>query len=146
MLFGRQPEAVVAEGMQDVCPGHALVAGKDVGGDVAEGMADVQTRARGVGEHVENEQLVTAGHLVRLGEWASGVRSVERAVCIPRVLPLGFDLVGKRRAVAEGGDLGIRAVARNRGLGARCRHSLRIVDEPDRDSTVKQSNEAVRTW
>mmetsp|Transcript_17253 Transcript_17253/g.36398 ORF Transcript_17253/g.36398 Transcript_17253/m.36398 type:complete len:313 (-) Transcript_17253:433-1371(-) len=56
-LFGGQTERVPSNGMKDVVGGHAPVTGHDVGGGVSLGMSHVQTRARGVGEHIENVLL-----------------------------------------------------------------------------------------
>ena len=57
VLLGGQAEGVVAHRVQHVVARHALEAAEDVGADVAERMADVQTRAARVREHVEHEQL-----------------------------------------------------------------------------------------
>ncbi|SII85298.1 Uncharacterised protein [Mycobacteroides abscessus subsp. abscessus] len=51
---GRQAEGVVGERVHDIAPAHALVATVDVGAEVAQGMSDVESRARGVGEHVHD--------------------------------------------------------------------------------------------
>ena len=63
VLLGGQAEGVEAQGVQDVVAGHALVAGEDVGGDVAQRVADVQARTRGVREHVHDELLGLGGQL-----------------------------------------------------------------------------------
>ena len=46
--------------MQNVEPRHALESCKYVGADVAKWMTNVEPRTRGVGEHVENEELFAA--------------------------------------------------------------------------------------
>ena len=46
VLLGGQAERVVAQAVQDVLAGHPLEAGVDVGGDVAQRVADVQARHR----------------------------------------------------------------------------------------------------
>ena len=42
VLFGGKAEGVVAHGMQDIEALHALVAGKNIRCDIAQGMAYVQ--------------------------------------------------------------------------------------------------------
>ena len=61
VLLGGQPERVEAQRVQHIAAGHPVVAGVDVGGDVAERMPDVQALARRVREHVLHEHLV-GGH------------------------------------------------------------------------------------
>ncbi len=61
VLLGRQAEGVVAHRVQDVVALHATVAADDVGGGVALRVADVQARAAGVGEHVQDVELGLAG-------------------------------------------------------------------------------------
>ena len=63
ILFGRQTVGIVAHGVQDVVAAQTLVAGIDVGGDVAEGMPHVQPGSRGIGEHVEHVELRFVGSL-----------------------------------------------------------------------------------
>ena len=57
VLLGRQPEGVVAQAVQDVLAEHPVEAREDVGGDVAQRVADVQAGAARVGEHVEHEEV-----------------------------------------------------------------------------------------
>ena len=54
VLFGGQAEGIPADWVEHVKALGSLVAGDDVGGGVAFRMADVQTRPRRVGEHVEH--------------------------------------------------------------------------------------------
>ncbi len=119
VLLGRQPERVEAHRVQHVVAGHALVAGVDVGGDVAERVADVQTGARRVREHVEDEELVPAGHLGRIGQRAGGVGRLERALALPAVLPPRLDLLGQRRRVPVLGGVVAPRLGR---LGVRHNH------------------------
>ena len=86
VLLGGQAEGVPAHRVQDVEAAHALVAGQDVGGGVAFGMADVQAGAAGVGEHVEDVEL----RLVRTGP----VRRAEGLVRLPELLPARLDRRG----------------------------------------------------
>ncbi len=84
VLLGRQAEGVPAHRVQDVEAAHALVAGQDVGGGVALGVADVQAGAARVGEHVEDVEL----RLVRQ------VRRAEGLVFQPVLLPARLDRLG----------------------------------------------------
>ena len=83
VLLGRKSEGVVAHRMQDVESARPLVAGVDVRCDVAQRVTDVQTRPRGVGEHVENVEFRTRG--IRLH--AVG------APLLPALLPFGLQLL-----------------------------------------------------
>ena len=58
VLLGWQTEGVEAHRVENVVAGHALEAREHVGTDVAERMANVETGARRVGEHVEHEQFL----------------------------------------------------------------------------------------
>ena len=58
VLLGRQAEGVESQGVQHVTSGHPEIPRVDIGGDVAERVADVQALAGRVGEHVLNEHLV----------------------------------------------------------------------------------------
>ena len=81
ILLGRQPEGVPAHRVQDAEAAHPLVAGDDVGRDVALGVADVEPRTRRVREHVEHVVL--------------GLRRIELTakgrVLPPMGLPAGLD-------------------------------------------------------
>ena len=95
---------VVAEGVEDVVSQHTVVAGEDVGGDVAQRVADVQTSAGGVGEHVLHEEFV-GGNVGAVGGgeipyWVGGFKAV---AFLPFLLPAGFNLGGQLGAVAVGG-------------------------------------------
>ena len=82
MLFGGQSEGVPAHRVQHLRAGHASVATDDVCGGVAFGMSHVQAVARGIGEHVEDIELVAP-----LLEWTGA----ERFVRVPIGLPARFD-------------------------------------------------------
>ena len=84
VAFRRQPKGVPAHRMQHVEAAHALVAAEDVGRGVALGMADVQTLAGGIGEHVEDVKF-----RFRLVHF-----DAESLVFIPVLLPLRFDMPG----------------------------------------------------
>src|SRR5688500_10855493 len=89
VLLGGKAEGVPAHRMKDVVALHALVAGEDIGGGVAFGMADVQARAGGVGEHVENVEfwrelaLVALGERVLGGNGLAGVPGAEGLLLVP---------------------------------------------------------------
>ncbi|MNS52788.1 hypothetical protein D3C72_855150 [compost metagenome] len=83
-LLGGQAEGVPAHRVQHVEPAHALVARDDVRGRVAFRVADVQTGARRIREHVQDVEL----GLVRV------LAGLEGLVFLPVTLPLGFDLLG----------------------------------------------------
>ncbi|MGX1093623.1 hypothetical protein RKD47_004304 [Streptomyces albogriseolus] len=114
VLLGGQAEGVEAQGVQDVVPGHALEAGVDVGGDVAQRVADVQARARGVGEHVHDELLGPRDQLGVARQVTLGVGRRVRALGVPEVLPACLDLGG------QGGRVAVRRGLR--GCGVRLAH------------------------
>ena len=82
VLLGGEAEGVPSHRVQDVEALHPLEAADDVGGGVPLGVADVQPRAAGVGEHVED---------VELGPPAVEVGGREGLVLLPVALPLGLD-------------------------------------------------------
>ena len=106
VLLGGQAEGVVAEGVEHVLAGHALEAGVDIGGDIAQRVADVQPGAGGVGEHVLHEDAVFRQLLPVGGEVADGVGCVEGAVLGPVLLPALLDIRGERGGVAVRGLVG----------------------------------------
>ncbi len=120
MLLGREAEAVVPERVQHVEAAHPLVAGEHVGADVAERVANVKSRARRVGKHVEHEQLLPACDLVGLSERASGVRGLERSLSFPAVLPTCLDLGCKSRRVSVHRGVSSRAGGGRRLLAHGC--------------------------
>ena len=68
ILLGRQSEGVIAHRMQHIEALQALVAAVDITGYVSQGMADMQARTAGIGEHVEHVALGTprvVGHAIR---------------------------------------------------------------------------------
>lgn len=83
VLFRRQSEGVPPHRMQDVEAVGPLVARDYVGGGVALGVAYVQTRAGGVGEHVQNIVFPISGR--------GGSHGVERFVFVPFFLPALLD-------------------------------------------------------
>ena len=102
VLLGRQPERVIAERVQHVAARHAQEAREHVGPDVAERMADMQSRAAGVGEHVHDEELRLGGDLVEaVRQRARRVRRVECSLGPPVLLPVPLDFAGEPRVVAE---------------------------------------------
>src|ERR1035441_9027818 len=83
VLLGGEAERVPAHRMKHVAAAHALEAAVNVRRGIAFGMADMQARAAGVGEHVEHVEFFP-GRTVARGE---------RLVFRPVALPLRFDLV-----------------------------------------------------
>ena len=107
VLLGRQPEGVESHGVEHVEARHPLEAHVDIGGDVAQGMTHMQSRARRVREHVHDEQLRT----VQAAPGRELTRRVGRlvdAAVVPVRVPAGFDLGRERRVVAMGGHIGGR--------------------------------------
>ena len=101
MFLGGQAEGVEPHGVQDVETRHALEAGVDVGGDVAEWVTDMEARSRGVREHVHDEQLRAVGDPEWIvGEMAGRVGGVVGAVGKPLSLPSGLELVRRFGVVA----------------------------------------------
>ncbi len=110
ILLGRQPERVVTQGVQNVLARHPLVARIHIGGDEAQRMPDVQAGTGGVGEHVQDEELLAAGHTLRVSPRAGRVRGVERALVLPPVLPRQLDALGQL------GRVSVRSVVHRRVL------------------------------
>ena len=118
--IGGQPEGVIGQGVHDVVSAHPLVAAVDVGAQVAQRVADVQSRTGGVREHVHDVEGLASAEVgrrtvgrrsvlgVELAEVSGGVRGVERARFLPRALPRLLDLFGQRRVIAETGLLRVR--------------------------------------
>ncbi len=112
VLLGRQAERVEAHRVHHVVAGHPLVAAVDVGADEAQRMADVQTGAGRVREHVEHEDLLrTAGDLGGIGKRARRVGGLESSLRVPSVLPASLDLLRQRAGVPK-----------LRGIILACRH------------------------
>ncbi len=84
VLFCRETERVPAHGMQHVQAAHAGIAGHDIRGGVTLRVADVEARSRGIREHVEDIELLSAA--VTFGK--------ERSLIVPVILPLGLNLAG----------------------------------------------------
>ena len=89
MFFGRQSEGIPAHRMENIESLLALVAGDNVRGGVAFGVADVQPGPARVGKHVEGIELAC----VRIKSLLSRSRHAESLVRIPPFLPLGFELI-----------------------------------------------------
>jgi len=89
VLLGGQAEGIPAHGVEHVEAPHPLVAGHDVGGGVALGVADVESRPAGVGEHVE-DVVFRAG---RVEAHVAGIGDGESLLGLPMRLPGGLELV-----------------------------------------------------
>ena len=83
VLLGGQSEGIPAHGVQHVIAIHALEAAPDVGGGVALGMADVESRAGRIRKHVQHVELLAA---------VVAVHRPEGLVVRPVSLPLRLDL------------------------------------------------------
>ena len=102
VLLGGQTERVEAHGVQHVEAGHAFEPGVHVGGDVAERVADMQARPRGVREHVHDEELLAARNILRIvGKEARRIGGVMGPVGPPLGLPPGLEFVGGFGVVAK---------------------------------------------
>ena len=94
--------------MQNIAAGHTEVAGVDVGGDIAQGMPDVQALPRGIGKHILDEHLVGRDSTaVGGGECADRVGHVEGAPPLPSALPVSLDAACRFRGVAVPRDVGV---------------------------------------
>src|SRR3954465_1733761 len=70
--------------MQDIEPSHTLVTGDDIGRGITFRMADMQSLAGRIGEHVQHIEFRPGAILVR----------PERRVFLPVALPLGLNSFG----------------------------------------------------
>src|ERR1035441_9797591 len=123
--------------MQHIVAERTAIAGENVRGGVAFGVADVQSRARRVGEHVEDVEL---GHLFRSGvavafckamvggHSLAGIPRAKRLLLVPLVLPLGLDQMKRILPASECHKRGIIAENRSTDNGridpalANCRY------------------------
>ncbi|MDQ0952573.1 hypothetical protein QFZ24_006496 [Streptomyces phaeochromogenes] len=113
VLLGGQAEGVEAQGVQDVVAGHALIPGEYIGGDVAQGVTDVQARTGGVREHVHDELLGLGDQRGVSRQVTLRVGRLVGAVGVPEVLPACLDLLGHGGRVAvRRGHLGGGSVVR----------------------------------
>src|SRR4051794_5016857 len=70
--------------MQDIEPSHTLVTGDDIGRGITFRMADMQSLAGRIGEHVQHIEFRPGAILVR----------PDRRVFLPVALPLGLNSFG----------------------------------------------------
>ena len=84
VLFGGQAKAVKADGVKHVVALHALHARNDIGCCITFGVTDMQSRAGGVGEHVEYI-VFGSGKIVQVG--------VESSVAFPILGPFLFNFI-----------------------------------------------------
>jgi hypothetical protein len=67
ILLSRQSKGIITHRVQNVKALQTLIPAVDIAGDVSEGMADMQARPAGIGEHVMHVTLGTArvvGHTI----------------------------------------------------------------------------------
>ena len=99
-----QAEGIPAHRMQHVETARAAVARQNIRGGVTFRMADVQARAAGIGEHVEDVKLgrqLRRGHFAgKLWRWANGcaardflarIEGAKSLLLVPNLLPFGLD-------------------------------------------------------
>src|SRR5688572_8996608 len=87
ILLGREAERIPSHGMQHVETTHPFVPAYDIGRGVPFQMADMQTRSRGIGKHIQTIEFLAA--------WlVNGAKALLR---LPMRLPLelnGLMIVG----------------------------------------------------
>ncbi len=106
MFLRWKTERVVSHGVEHVVTCHPLVASEHVRADVAERMADVQTRPGGVREHVHDEQLrLVLDSLGILGQETRRVGGVIGPALGPPRLPFRLDLFCEIGVVAVRGNV-----------------------------------------
>ena len=142
VLLGGQTERVETQRVQHIAAQHPEVAGVDIGGDVAERMADVQTLTRGIREHVLHEHLgarrLQEVGAVRRRQRTDRIGHVESPQPGPIVLPGAFDPAGQVRGIAKTRRVGIGLLGRGgRGVG----HAQQVIraassDPPTIDGLV----------
>jgi hypothetical protein len=89
ILLGGEAECVPAHRVQNVEAAHAFVTRDDVGGGVALGMSDVQARAAGVREHVEDIKF----RLRAIEVFLAWIWRVKKLALFPDFPPFRLDLV-----------------------------------------------------
>ena len=65
ILLGGQTKSVITHGVKHVLALHTVEAGNHVSGQVTQGVTHVQALTRGVGEHIQEEELLALGTLSR---------------------------------------------------------------------------------
>ncbi len=125
VLLGGQPKRVEAQRVQHIAAGHPEIARVDIGRDVAQRMADVQSLPGRVREHVLDEHLVVRnGRRVFRCQRPDRVRHVERPRFRPALLPEALEFAGELRGVAKLRHVGVGAGGSGgRGVG----HPNRLV-------------------
>ena len=63
VLLGGQTKGVITHGVKHVLALHTVETSHHVSGQVTQGVTHVQTLTRGVGEHVQEEELLALGTL-----------------------------------------------------------------------------------
>ena len=81
ILLGRQTERVVSHRMENGFATHSPISRLNIRRRVTLRVSDVQSRATGIREHVEDIDFVTLWHF----------RCTKRFIYLPIRLPLGFD-------------------------------------------------------
>src|SRR5437762_7862197 len=97
ILFRRQAECVPAHRMKDVAAAHPFVARDNVRRGATFGVPDVQARAAGIREHVEDVELWLGAIEVFLAR----IGGVKRPAFIPKALPLRLEPIEGIRFAAR---------------------------------------------
>ena len=121
-----KPKASQPIGMQDVKAARAAVAGEDIGGGVAFGVADVQSGPGRVGEHVEDVVLLRQARVplperVPRGNCFPRIPCPERLLLFPVLLPFRLNQVKwilLARTRHKAGNIKERFLPSNNGFGA----------------------------
>ena len=116
VLLRGQAEGVITQRMQDVCPLHAVETRENIRGDITQRVSHVQADAGRVGEHILHEHAIRRQLQTWLREITRGVRSVERALLVPLLLPalLNIGCQLRRVAIGRSGAFGAVRVAGSR--------------------------------
>ena len=110
VLLGGQAEGVITQGVQHVCAIHTVETSEHIRRDVAQRVANVQAHARWIREHVLHEHAIFGQRASLVGQITHRVRSVERAMVGPMLLPTLLNLCG------EGGGVAVRSRGRRSAL------------------------------
>ena len=110
VLLGRQAEGVPTHGMKHMVAPGAPVTSEDIRGGVALRMADVQSRPRGIGKHVEDVVLrqmfrrrrgMALGEGMVRGRLLAGIPGAKGLPLLPVELPFRFDQVERILSASE---------------------------------------------
>ena len=122
VLFSGKTKCIKAHRVEHIASGHPLETAVDVGADVTQWVAHMESSTGGVRKHVENKQFLAAlCNLGGISQRPGGIRGMECSLFLPVLLPAGLDLLGNHRGVAKWGSVGAHGLVTD-GLIA---HSVR---------------------